>query len=141
MKGALYAESSAIVRMFVEGDALLRARLVKAPRVVTSSLMETEVRRALLRAGHEHRFHPRDVREAEARFHSFLRDCDVVGVTDEILARAAQEFPIEPVRTLDAVHLASALYWHDLIGSLTMVSCDDRVRQNAKALGWKVLPA
>jgi hypothetical protein len=57
-----------------------------------------------------------------------------------VLSRARQSFPVGPVRTLDALHLASALAWDQAIGRLTVVSCDDRVRANALALGFDVVP-
>jgi len=34
--------------------------------------------------------------------------CDVVAVTDAVLTRACRPFPVGPIRTLDAVHLATA---------------------------------
>jgi len=57
-----------------------------------------------------------------------------------VLSRARQAFPVEPVRTLDALHLASVLAWDQAIDRLTVVSCDDRVRSNALALGFDVVP-
>ena len=38
----------------------------------------------------------------------FERRCYVVAVTDAVLARVRRPFPVEPIRTLDAVHLATA---------------------------------
>ena len=140
MKGALYLESSAIVRVTVERHPLLRARIEAARKVTTSTLMETETRRAIVRAEREGRIDGRQRRESEAWLGTIVRVCEIVSMDDAILARAAADFPVEPVRTLDAIHLASALHWAEAIGTLTMVSCDDRVRENAKAFGWKVLP-
>ena len=37
----------------------------------------------------------------------FERRCYLVGVTDAVLARVRRPFPVEPIRTLDAVHLAT----------------------------------
>jgi hypothetical protein len=42
----------------------------------------------------------------------FGRRCFLVAVTDPVLARVRRPFPVEPIRTLDAVHLATA----DLLG-------------------------
>ncbi len=50
----------------------------------------------------------------------------------EVLERAAAA-PVEPIRTLDALHLASALLWESSIGSTTIASCNDRVRDFAAA--------
>jgi predicted nucleic acid-binding protein len=61
-------------------------------------------------------------------------------VLTEHVERARRPFPLEPIRTLDALHLAAALHFqHELLG-LTVLSLDARVRQNAEALGLPVLP-
>ena len=68
----------------------------------------------------------------------FERRCYVVAVTDAVLARVRRPFPVEPIRTLDAVHLATA----ELLGEppplMTIVTRDDRVRENAVALGYAI---
>jgi hypothetical protein len=46
----------------------------------------------------------------------------------------------EPVRTLDAIHLATALLHATEIGSLAVLSIDQSVRANADALGLAVVP-
>ena len=66
----------------------------------------------------------------------FERRCYIVAVTDGVLARVRRPFPVEPIRTLDAVHLATA----ELLGEppplVTVVTRDVRVRVNAQALGY-----
>ena len=66
----------------------------------------------------------------------FERRCYLVAVTDGVLARVRRPFPVEPIRTLDAVHLATA----ELLGEppplITIVTRDVRVRENAHALGY-----
>ena len=66
----------------------------------------------------------------------FERRCYLVAVTDGVLARVRRPFPVEPIRTLDAVHLATA----ELLGEppplITVVTRDARVRENAQALGY-----
>jgi hypothetical protein len=68
----------------------------------------------------------------------FERRCYVVAVTDALLARVRGPFPVEPIRTADAVHLATA----ELLGEqpvlVVVVTRDSRVRENAEALGYSV---
>ncbi len=71
----------------------------------------------------------------------FRRSAEVVPVEDVILERAGREFPVEPVRTLDAVHLATIDALNQAAVDLDVASTDRRVRENADALGFKVLPA
>lgn len=54
--------------------------------------------------------------------------------------RARQPLPGDPVRTLDAIHLASLLVARSAVGGLRLLSLDERVRQAAKALGVDVVP-
>jgi hypothetical protein len=58
----------------------------------------------------------------------------------EVLERARRRFPVEPVRTLDALHLASALAARAAIPGLDLLSLDQRVRDNGAALGFDLLP-
>jgi predicted nucleic acid-binding protein len=61
-------------------------------------------------------------------------------LTGPVLERAAAQFPSEPVRTLDAFHLATAALFHEALGGVTVLSLDDRIRDNARALGMEVGP-
>jgi hypothetical protein len=56
-------------------------------------------------------------------------------VSDEVLRRAGRTFPVEPVRTLDAIHLATALEFTAVYPDLRVLSYDRRIRGNAEALG------
>ncbi|MHB8415974.1 MAG: PIN domain-containing protein, partial [Acidiferrobacteraceae bacterium] len=58
----------------------------------------------------------------------------------EIVDRARQPFPGEPIRTLDAIHLASTLMARSAIRGLSLLSLDDRVRSAAGKLGIEVWP-
>jgi predicted nucleic acid-binding protein len=68
----------------------------------------------------------------------FTRRCHIVSVTEEILAHAGRRFPVEPVRTLDAIHLATASALGEPPTLVTIVTRDLRVRENATALGHPV---
>ncbi len=81
---------------------------------------------------------PAKERAAIRALRVFERRCYVVEVTDSVLARAGRPFPFEPVRTLDAVHLATV----ELLGEppqlVTIVTRDRRVKENAELLGYSV---
>jgi len=49
-----------------------------------------------------------------------------------------RRFPVEPLRTLDAVHLATAELLGESPPLITIVTRDGRVRTNAEALGYRV---
>jgi hypothetical protein len=67
------------------------------------------------------------------------RRCAIVNVTDDVLMRAGRPFPIEPIRTLDAIHLATLELLGETPQLVTVITRDDRVARNARALGYAVV--
>jgi hypothetical protein len=65
----------------------------------------------------------------------------MIEVAAELGERAAAAFPEEPVRALDAIHLASALAVRSVTPEVEMVALDVRVRRNAMRLGIAVRPS
>jgi predicted nucleic acid-binding protein len=132
-------ETSALLRVLLDGDEALRP-VLSGEGLFTSALTFVEAARAASRARREHRLDAREAREAERQLAAFERSCDAIALDDEVLRRAREEFPEEPVRSLDAIHLACLRVLDDELGGFEVVSCDDRVRRNATALGFAVVP-
>jgi hypothetical protein len=65
---------------------------------------------------------------------------DLLALDESILERVEREFPVEPIRTLDAIHLASALAARSALPDLALLSLDRRIRRSAERLGFEVLP-
>lgn len=65
----------------------------------------------------------------------------IASIGPDVVARARESYPDDLIRALDAIHLASALAARARVGDLDILTLDDRVRQNATALGFRVLPA
>jgi hypothetical protein len=61
-------------------------------------------------------------------------------ISREIVNRARQPFPGEPIRSLDAIHLASALLVAGSLPDFALLSLDRRVRATGARLGLRVLP-
>ena len=133
-----YIESSALVAAVLEGDTAARASIRAKGQRVTSALTAAETSRAVLRARLSGRITAQQERAALLTLQRFSRRCYIVSVTEAILARAARRFPVEPVRTLDAIHLATAEASGDPPALVTIVTRDLRVRDNANALGHPV---
>jgi len=138
----LYAESSAVLAWLL-GEPRQRTivqALSAAARVVTSSLTLVECSRSVARARAARRID----RSGELAALHLLDDAatswNVLDLSDRVVARARGTFPDEPVRTLDALHLASALLVHEEVGSVVVLSLDDRIRANAEALGMPLAP-
>ena len=58
----------------------------------------------------------------------------------EVVERARRPFPAEPIRTLDAIHLATAVLARSLVPDLALLSLDERIRRSAEQMGFRVLP-
>jgi predicted nucleic acid-binding protein len=125
---AIYLDSSAIVKLAVhEPESLaLRRYLRRRQSLVSSALARAEVLRALLPAGEE----------AISRGRAVLQRIDLVRVNDRILNAAGVLRPPE-LRSLDAIHLATAQELRDELGAL--VTYDDRMVAAAKQLGYKIV--
>lgn len=138
----LYAETSAVLAwLFGEtrGPVALAA-LRKSDRVFASELTLIESHRAIHSAvatGRLRRVHGDEAREQlESETVSWIvHDFDA-----EITRRARHGFPREPVRALDALHLATAMEIRAFRPELNLLSFDRRVRENAAALGFEVVP-
>ena len=120
----------------LEHDAGVLAALKVAGRLITSALTLAEASRAILRARVTGRLTAEQELAAVRGMRTFQRRCAVVAVTDGVVARAGRRFPVEPMRTLDAVHLATVEMLGEAPPLMTIVTRDDRVRDNARALGY-----
>jgi predicted nucleic acid-binding protein len=136
--GVRYIESSALVAALLERDADALKSVRTRGRKVTSALTLAEAARAILRARAAGRLTADQERAAVRALHRFERRCFLVAVTDAILTRVRRPFPIEPIRTLDAVHLATTELLGEPPPSIVVVTRDVRVRENAQALGYAV---
>ncbi len=122
---ALYLDSSAFVKLVVEEaeTAALRSFLAnRDARRVSSALLRTESLRAVRHLGPE----------ALATVREGLRRVDLIGMDDRILDAAGTLAP-QVLRTLDAIHLATALAVGDDLEAI--VTYDERMIEAARLLG------
>ena len=122
---ALYLDSSAFVKLAVEEPETVALRaFLAAPgnRRVSSALLRTEALRAVRHLGSD----------ALATVREGLRRVDLVGIDDRILDAAGA---LEPrvLRTLDAIHVATAMALGDDLEAI--VTYDDRMVEPATLLG------
>jgi len=119
----LYLDSSAIVKLVVRepGSSALVDLVSSDPDVTSSAVAYTEVMRAIRRAGGPSR-----------RAEQVLRSIALVPVDQAILREAATLAPTS-LRSLDAVHLASALSLRPDVDAF--VSYDARLSRAATTAG------
>ena len=134
----LYVESSGLLAALLEHDDDARATVRGPGRRVTSALTLAEAARGILRARVAGRLTPEQERAAIRALKTFERRCTIISITDSVLTRAGRPFPVEPIRTLDAIHLATVELLGEAPQLVTIVTRDIRVRENAQALGYVV---
>lgn len=125
---ARYLDSSAFVKLVVdeaESTALRRYLAAHDTRFVASALLRTESVRAVRHLGSD----------ALAAMRDGLRRIDLIGIDDRILDTAGG---LEPtvMRTLDAIHLATALSMGDDL--IAIVTYDERMIEAARRLGLAI---
>jgi hypothetical protein len=111
-----------------------------SPKVVCSRLTLIETHRAVRRALAHGDLVETDAVDVRATLMQGAARWAVLEVSLEVASRAEGAFPVEPVRTLDALHLASALVLRHAIPDLLVVSTDARIRANASQLGFELFP-
>ena len=131
-------ESSALVAALLEHDTAVMKPLPDGTQHVTSALTLAEAGRAIIRARATGRLTAAEERAAVRALQVFERRCFILDVDRAVLARVRRPFPIEPIRTLDAVHLATTELLGEAPQLVTIVTRDVRVRDNARALGYIV---
>ena len=127
-----YFDSSALVKRYlVEVDSAQAIALVNqhSPRV-TSMITRIEVRRAIARIASAV-----DVSMTREQFNRDLAQFEVASIDTEICDRASAIAEATGVRTLDSIHLATAL----MFGCSNFVSFDRRQSTVAIELGMTII--
>jgi predicted nucleic acid-binding protein len=138
----LYAESSAVLAWLLgEPQArTVRSRLAAADVVVASDVTLIECERVVIRAAALGELTESDAADRRGHLATAAGRWHLLRVSGEIVDRARQPFPGEPIRTLDAIHLASALVARSAAPGLALLSLDDRLRTAARKLGLALQP-
>lgn len=124
----IYLDSSAIVKLVISEaeSSALRAFLHSSPTLVSSALAVVEVRRAVAPYG--------PASDSQAR--EVLARVDLVRIGDEVLDSASSMYP-HALRSLDAIHLATAGLFGDTLGGV--VTYDNRMASVAQDRGFAVV--
>jgi uncharacterized protein len=121
-----YLDSSALVKLVLhETESAALARYLRRKRVTASALARVEVARAIVPSS----------AAREQRLRALFAGVEVIRVNDRVLAEAAR-IPPWTLRTLDAIHLATARLWGDELARI--VTYDQRMADAARAMGIDV---
>ena len=135
-----YLDASVILRRALSqpGPAL---EWDQVGETISSSITEVECFRAL-----DHvRLHGTEDEIAHARSRELMyrafESCDVLEVGPAVLSRASMPLPTS-LKTLDAIHLATALVYREVTGTpLVMATHDRALARASRAMGLEVVGA
>lgn len=137
----MYLDSCILVKLLVrEADSEFYGRLTDGQPVASSMLAYTEVWAALVAKERKQHITAELRQQAWRRFEQlYLEDIfDLASISDAIVRRAnwiiGRVHPQVPLRSLDAIHLATA----DQLQDWPLVTADARMRDAAVLMGYPV---
>ncbi len=138
-----YAESSAVLAWLFEEPRAdeVREVFIASQLIISSYLTLVECERTLRRARIKGRLGEEEMEDRLRWLTAAAEHWYVLRLDEAIIERSRLPFPAEPILTLDALHLASALFGRTVVRGLALLSLDKQVRASGAALGFEILPA
>ena len=140
----MYLDSCILVKLLVaEPDSEFFIGALEGRQLVTSELAQPEVFSALLARERAGKISPQDRQLAWRELESRVKDGEIKiePLTTIVLRKARHALehchPKVPLRTLDAIHLATA----DLVHNFPLATTDGRLRDAATLMGFTVFPS
>jgi predicted nucleic acid-binding protein len=124
-----------------DSSGVVREALSTAELVLASDLTLIECERVLIRATGGGHLSEAQAADRRGQLRLVAQHWTLLHLDDEIVERARRPFPREPVRTLDAIHLSTALVARTHVSELLLLSLDERIRSCARELGFEVMPS
>ena len=139
----LYLDTSALIKRYVTetGSPDVSEWLQSADDKATVLITRAEMSAAFNRLLRMEFISQDDYASALAEFRADWMYYHRLPVTEPLVARAEALACEHNLRGDDAIHLAAALTWQDLLGlPVTVVTYDKELTEAARALGMEVLP-
>jgi predicted nucleic acid-binding protein len=135
--GHVYVDSSVIVATTLDQPGALRG--IRWAAAVSSELIVADLLRTLDRLRLAANTPDAELAQLRQEAERNLAKLDLVPIDRAVLRRAGGAFPM-PVKTLDAVHLATALLWVEQAGDIVFLTLDRQLANAARACGLTVYP-
>ncbi len=136
MASSLYLDTSAVLRAVLEGGTTpdIEKKIGKAGTLITSRLALVEAGQAFhrIRAGGE--ASAEQLADAGRELDALWARCDIWELTPLVCEMACQVAATRPLRTLDALHLATDLLARRLVAGLGLLSADQRLLDAARGV-------
>lgn len=133
----IYLESSVVLAWLLgESKAAKIDSLINTTEnILTSQLTLLETKRTFVRLEAAARLSVADREKAVTLLDQAASIWNLMEINQEVQSKAANRFPREPVRSLDAIHLATALTFLKIFPDLQFASLDERILINLEPLG------
>ena len=132
-----YVDSSVLLRV-VLGERGIAREWARIDVPVSSEIIRVECLRTLDRARLKLGLEDEELARRRSQLLEHLDSFDMVPLQAPVLARAAEPFPTS-LRTLDALHLATAELVRGRYAALSFLTHDRELGTAARALGFAVL--
>jgi predicted nucleic acid-binding protein len=141
LKDPAYFDTSVIVKRYVaEAGSKLADRFIARHDVVASALIDVELPSALFRRWRDGSIAASDADAAVREMRAHQRRWLLIDVSVPVLRRAGNLVRETPVRTLDAIHVASCLEYQIAVGTpVSFITADARQRRAAEAARLEVV--
>ncbi len=133
-----YIDSSVLLRIiFGEKNALKIPKNIQS--YATNEILKIECFRTIDRMRHELAISDDEIADRHAALHKTIKSLHIIKFTDTISQRACEPFPIT-LKTLDAIHLSTAILWKKEENSeIIFLTHDIQLSKAARALGFDVI--
>ena len=139
----LYLDTSAIIKRYVNeaGSTDVREWIRSADDKATTLITRAEMSAGINRLLRMKYLSQKDYSKALEEFRADWMDYHRLPVTEPLVARADALACEHALRGYDAIHLAAALTWKELLDQpVTLVTYDRELAEAARASGMAVLP-
>ena len=120
----VFFDSSALAKRYIEENGSDRVQVIlsSASALGISVICVPEIISALCRRRRERRLSRQQYLEAQTGLFSDIEDASVIGISEQVIARAVELLERWPLRSADALHIACAAEWPAQL----FVSADER---------------
>lgn len=133
---ALYVDTSAVLRAVLETGTTpeIEERIAAARALITSRLSLVEAARVLLRLRILAQLPEERLADAAREIDGLWARCEIWELTPAVCDLASQVAPQKPLRTLDALHLATYVLARRHLGDLELLTADERMSDAARSV-------
>jgi hypothetical protein len=138
----VYAESSAVLTWLLSQERAteIGSTLADAELIISSDLTLLECERVLVRGSARGDLSEGEVTTRQVILRTAAQHWMLMGFAPAVIERAQRTFPLEPLRTLDALHLSFALEARRMVPEVKILSLDRQIRETARRLGLEIIP-